>query len=241
MLKLYQFERTWGIPNLSPFCCKIETYLRMADIDYEIKPTLPLSAPKGKLPYIKDNSKALGDSRFIVTYLKSAHKDLDKGLTDAELAVSVAMQRLLEEHLFWAALYSRWQYTDENWQTNKQAIFGGLPPIIRDIVANRWRHKIRRQILGHGTGRHQAEEIFTLGKQDIDALSASLDNKRYFLGDQPTTLDASAFGLLINIIGCPIESPLKEYGLSKNNLVNYVDRIKHEFYPDLQVPVSGAL
>ena len=240
MLKLYQFERTWGIPNLSPFCCKIETYLRMADIEYEIEPTLPLRAPKGKLPYIKDNGKALGDSRFIVTYLKSAHKDLDKGLTDTELAVSVAMQRLLEEHLFWAALYSRWQYTDENWQTNKQAIFGGLPPIIRDIVANRWRHKIRRQIFGHGAGRHQAEEIFTLGKQDIDALSSTLDNKRYFLGDQPTTLDASAFGLLINIIGCPIESPLKEYGLSKNNLINYVDRIKHEFYSDLQVPVSSV-
>ena len=96
------------------------------------------------------------------------------------------------------------------------------------------------RFLGTAPAGHQAEEIFTLGKQDIDALSASLDNKRYFLGNQPTTLDASAFGLLINIIGCPIESPLKEYGLSKNNLINYVDRLKHEFYPDLQIPVSGT-
>jgi hypothetical protein len=32
MLRLYQLERTWGTPNLSHFCCKIETYLRMADI-----------------------------------------------------------------------------------------------------------------------------------------------------------------------------------------------------------------
>lgn len=235
MLKLYQFERTWGIPNLSPFCCKIETYLRMADIDYEIKSTLPLRAPKGKLPYIEDGGKALGDSRFIIAHLKSTYKDLDKELNDAELAMSVAMQRLLEEHLFWAALYSRWQYTDENWQTNKQAIFGGLPPIIRDIVASRWRQKIKRQIHGHGTGRHQAEEIFALGKQDIDALSASLGDQQYFLGDRPTTLDTSAFGLLINIIGCPIESPLKEYGLSKNNLIDYVNRINHEFYPELQI------
>lgn len=234
MLKLYQFERTWGIPNLSPFCCKIETYLRMAGIEYEIKSTLPFSAPKGKLPYIKDNNKALGDSRFIIHHLKSAYKDLDKDLSDAELAISVAMQRLLDEHLFWVLLYSRWQYTDENWQINKKAIFGGLPPFIRDIVANRWRPKIKRQIYGHGTGRHQAEEIFTLGKQDIDALSTSLGSKRYFLGDQPTTLDTSAFGHLINIISCPIESPLKEYGLSKNNLVDYINRIKEEFYQDLK-------
>ena len=234
MLKLYQFERTWGIPNLSPFCCKIETYLRMAGIEYEIKPALPFSAPKGKLPYIEDYGKALGDSRFIMIHIKSNYKDLDKGLSDAELAASVAMQRLLEEHLFWVLLYSRWQYTDENWQVNKQAIFGGLPPIIRDIAAISWRPKIKRQIFGHGTGRHNTEEIFALGKQDIDALSASLGDKRYFLGNQPTTLDASAFGHLINIIGCPIESPLKEYGLSKNNLISYVDRIESEFYEDLR-------
>lgn len=225
MLKLYQFRRTWGIPNLSPFCCKVETYLRMADIPYEIKTALPLGAPKGKLPYIEDNDTAIGDSRFIVDYLKTHYTDLDRELTAAELASSTAMQRLLEEHLFWAALYSRWQYTEENWQTNKHAIFGTLPPVIRDIAASRTRKKIQRQIHGHGTGRHQPEEIFALGQQDIDALAVALGDQPYFFGSNPTTLDASAFGLLINIIGCPIESPLKQHGLTKQNLVEYVERI----------------
>ena len=233
MLKLYQFERTWGIPNLSPFCCKVETYLRMVGIGHDIKPALPMRAPKGKLPYISDQGKTLGDSRFIIEYLKSAYHDLDSGLTQEELALSTALQRLLEEHLFWVALYSRWQYTDENWQTNKKAIFSPLPPIIRDIAANRWRKKIQRQIYGHGMGRHQAEEIFALGKQDIDALAAYLGHKPYFLGDRPTAVDASAFGLLINISGCPIESPLKEYALTKENLTAYIERIMHGFYPDL--------
>ena len=234
MLILHQFQRTWGIPNLSPFCCKIETYLRMADIDYEIRPTLPSRAPKGKLPYIDDDGVKLADSRFIISHLKSTYKDLDNELTHSESAISIAMQRLLEEHLFWIALYSRWQYTDDNWKINKQAIFGGLPPVIRDMVANRWRQKIKQQIFGHGTGRHRPEEIFALGQHDIDALSAHLGNQPYFLGDQPTALDASAFGLLINIIGCPIESPLKDFGLSKTNLVDYVARVGQEFYPELQ-------
>ncbi len=83
-------------------------------------------------------------------------------------------------------------------------------------------------------GRHKPEEVFELGMKDIDALSACLGDKEYFLSDQPTTLDASAFGFLINTIGCPIESPLKEYGLTKNNLRNYVDRIKTQYYPELQ-------
>lgn len=234
MLQLYQFERTWDIPNLSHFCCKTETYLRMAGIEYEIKPTLPLGAPKGKLPYIEDGGEILGDSRFIVLHLKTKYKDLDKGLNEEELALSLALQRLLEEHLFWATMYSRWQYSDANWQVTKQAIFGVMPPVIRDMAAAYYRHKIKQQIYGHGTGRHEAEEIFALGKQDINALSACLDDKKYFLGDRPTTLDGSAFGFLINTFGCPIESPLKEHGLSKDNLTNYVDRIKAEYYPDLQ-------
>lgn len=234
MLILYQFERTWGNPNLSHFCCKTETYLRMAGIEYDIKTTLPLFAPKGKLPYIEDGDLKLADSRFIIRYLKTNYKDLDGELNPAESALALAMQRLIEEHLFWATMYSRWQYTDANWQANKKAIFGVLPPVIRDIAAIIYRYKINQQIHGHGTGRHKAEEIFELGMLDIDALSACLGEKKYFLGDQPTTLDATAFGFLINTLRCPIESPLKEHGLSKNNLKNYVDRIRAEYYPELR-------
>lgn len=234
MMVLYQFERTWGSPNLSHFCCKTETYLRMASIEYDIKTTLPLFAPKGKLPYIEDGDLKIADSRFIIRHLKAKYKDLDEGLTPAESALSLAMQRLIEEHLFWVTMYSRWQYTDANWQVTKKAIFEVMPPGIRDVAAVYYRHKIKRQILGHGTGRHKAEEIFELGMQDIDALSACLGDKNYFLGDKPTSLDASVFGFLINTLGCPIESPLKEYGLSKDNLSNYVERIKLQYYSDLQ-------
>jgi glutathione S-transferase len=206
----------------------------MAGIEYAIKTTLPLSAPKGKLPYIKDGDLKLGDSRFIIRHLKDKYKDLDEGLNPEEAALSLAMQRLIEEHLFWATMYSRWLYTDTNWQVNKEAIFGVLPPVIRDVAAVIYRYKIGRQIYGHGMGRHRPAEIFELGMHDIDALSACLGDKKYFLGDKPTTLDASAFGFLINTFGCPIESPLKEHGLSKGNLRNYIDRIKTQYYPDLQ-------
>jgi hypothetical protein len=27
-IKLFQFPRMFGIPNVSPFCCKLETWLR---------------------------------------------------------------------------------------------------------------------------------------------------------------------------------------------------------------------
>jgi len=205
----------------------------MAGIEYDIRTTLPLSAPKGKLPYIRDGDLKLADSRFIIQHLKTKYKDLDAGLNPAEAALSLAMQRLIEEHLFWATMYTSWQYTDSNWRINKEAIFGVLPPVVRDVVALIYRPRIKRQIYGHGTGRHKPEEVFELGMADIDALSDCLGDNEYFIGNLPTTLDASAFGFLINTIGCPIESPLKEYGFAKRNLRNYVDRIKAQYYPEL--------
>ena len=36
MIKLYQFAPAFGLPNASPFCMKMETYLRMAGLPYEL-------------------------------------------------------------------------------------------------------------------------------------------------------------------------------------------------------------
>jgi glutathione S-transferase len=234
MITLYQFARTWGIPNLSQFCVKLETYLRMARFPYEIKITLPLKAPLGKLPYIVDNDKKIADSRVIVRYLQNSYGDsLDSHLGPEEKATAKAYQRLLEEHLYWVTMYTRWSYTDSNWRQNKQAIFGVLPPVARDIAAWIYRIRINSQIRGHGISRLSQDQIFDLGREDIDALADFLGDKSYFMGDKPTSLDASAFGILVNTIRCPIESPIKEYALAKTNIVAYCNRMQAEFFSEL--------
>jgi glutathione S-transferase len=234
MITLYQLAGTWSIPNLSHFCAKLETYLRMTQLPYQVVATLPLKAPRRKLPYIEDSGKKIADSRLIISYLQMTYGNpLDAHLSAEEKAVAKAFQRLLEEHLYWATMYTRWSYTEANWQTNKQAIFGGLPPVFRDLAALGYRYRIKAQIRGHGIGRHTPEEVFELGKADIDALADFLGVKPYFMGDKPTSLDASAFGILVNTLACPIESPLKDYALSKNNLRVYCKNMQAEFFPEL--------
>ncbi|MBK7352774.1 MAG: glutathione S-transferase family protein [Nitrosomonas sp.] len=234
MIKLYQFNCIWGIPNLSCFCCKVETYLRTINIPYGVKATLPSTAPKGKLPYIEDGNPSFGDSAFIITHLKRHYQDLDQSLNSLEQSISIVIQRLIEENLFWITLFSRWQYTEANWRINKEAIFGSISPLIRNFIAAYYRRKIKQQIYGHGIGRYTPSEIFARGNQDIDVLSTFLGNKAFFCGNLPITLDTSAFGMLVNIIQCPIESPLKDHALTKQNLVEFVERTLNHYYLDLK-------
>ena len=110
-----------------------------------------------------------------------------------------------------------------------------MEPVIGEIAAQVYKWLIiRKQIYGQVTGRHKEEDVFHLGKIDLDALSAFLADKPYFMGDKPTSLDASALGILINTIQGPIESPVKEYGKTKKNLISFCDRMMAEFYPELK-------
>ncbi|MDT4289971.1 glutathione S-transferase family protein [Methylomonas sp. MO1] len=240
MITLYQFPRAWNIPNPGQFCVKLETYLRMAGIEYRIAETLPLYAPLGKLPFIEDNGYKLADSRMIVSYLQQHYGDsLDAHLSAEQNALALAWQRLLEEHLYWVCMYSRWQYGAENWQINKQAIFQGLPQPMADMVAAIYRLRIRGQIRGHGIGRLAAADIFELGKHDVAALSAALDGKTFLLGNRPSSIDASAFGILINLLACPVSSPVKDYALTQSSLVDYCRRIQTRYFPELGEPKFG--
>ncbi|MEE8264636.1 MAG: glutathione S-transferase family protein [Gammaproteobacteria bacterium] len=236
MIKLYQFAPAWGIPNVSPFCVKTETYLRMANLPYEKHNALPPQAPKGKLPFIDDNGTKIADSRFIIEYLKETYGDtLDQHLNASQRAISVAMQRMIEDDLYWAKMYARWGKSDANWRENKRAIFGMIPAGIRDLVAAYERRLIRKQIWGQGLGRHSEDEIYRVGQQELTALSDFLGEKPYFMGNKPTTLDASAFGILVNLLWCPIESPLKEHAKTLNNLSAFCNRVKQAYYSESEV------
>lgn len=51
IIKLYQFTPAWGLPNPGPFCLKLETWLRMADIPYELVSGADVrKAPKKSCP-----------------------------------------------------------------------------------------------------------------------------------------------------------------------------------------------
>src|SRR5215813_9979865 len=99
-IRLFQFPRLFSIPNLSPFCSKLETWLRIAGIPYDVVDTPnPRKGPKGKLPFIEDAGLRIGDTSLIVDYLaKTRGVDLERHLNASQRAIALLVQRTLEEH-----------------------------------------------------------------------------------------------------------------------------------------------
>ena len=233
MIKLFQFEPALGLPNASPFCMKLETYLCMTALPFEI-PCATLrhlqQAPKGKMPYIEDQGKFVADSSFIIDYLKTTYGDpLDGWLDASQRAMALALQRLLEENLYWAVIYTRW-VEPQGWELTRTAFFGKLPLPLKWVLPSLARRGIIKELHGQGMGRHSREEIMAIGKRDISALADFLSDKPYFMGEQPCSLDASAYAFLANLLWVPLESELKLHARQYPQLEAYCQRMRSRYY-----------
>lgn len=233
MITLHQFDPVYGLPNASPFCMKVETWLRMTGLPYEAPP-LQMSvlgkAPAGKLPYIVDEGKAVPDSTFIIDNLTRKHRiTLDDWLTPALRAQALAFQRLLEENLYWAVLYSRW-IESEGWAKTRIAFFEKMPLPLRWFIPLLARRGMRQELLGHGMGRHSAAEITTIGQRDITAVADFLADKPYFMGDTPCSLDASVYAFVANILWAPLDHPLQRHARQYPQLQAYCERMKARYW-----------
>jgi len=231
MIKLHQFAPAFGLPNASPFCMKVETYLRMAGLAFEpVNSGDVFKAPKGKLPVIEDDGTIVADSHFIIEHLKARHGvPLDAGLAPQERAVATAFQRLFEENLYWAVVQTRW-IDDAGWAKTREAFFGAMPLPLRWIVPTLARRGLRAQMRGHGMGRHSAAEIHAIGCRDVTAVAVFLADKPFMLGERPSSLDATAHAFLANLLWAPVDSPIQRCARGRPTLEAYCQRMKARYY-----------
>jgi len=121
-------------------------------------------------------------------------------------------------------VYDRWM-VEANWRSFRDVVLGGVPAPLRPIIGPIARRGVRRQLVGHGVGRHSQEEIHAIGVKDIRAIADFLAEKPFLMGATPSEIDAIAYGFLANILKAPIASPVKDEGVLHGHLVEFVDRV----------------
>ncbi len=230
-LILHTITGGWGLPSISPFCLKLDTYLRMVERNAKVVvDATPFKAPKRKLPYIEYGGRVIGDSDFIIQYLNDKFGyDLNRDLTPAEKAIALGFRRLCEENLYWVMVYDRWML-EENWSRTKELLLGAIPTMVRPLVAIFANRGVRQELVGHGIGRHSSDEIHQIGIRDLNALADFLGDKPFFMGSAPTEIDATVYGQVSNILQVPIETPVKVAGLKRPNLLDYCERMRNRFF-----------
>ena len=233
MIKIFQFPASIGLPNASPFCLKLETWLRMAELEYEVVVTPdPRKAPMGKLPIIEHDGKKIADSSCAIAYLeKACGVNLNAQLNPSERATAHALQRMLEEHTYWALLHFRW-LNEENWAKTKDVFFGKMPAVLKAFVPNAMRKKILRDAQGQGLHLHSEEEITRRFAEDMRALADNLGEKPYFGGYQAANIDACAYGFLAQILHSTLPNALTEITQTHSNLVSFTERMRDRYYAD---------
>ncbi|MES2217498.1 MAG: glutathione S-transferase family protein [Pseudomonadota bacterium] len=226
MIELYQYPPHWGLLNASPFCMKLEVYLKLARIPYQTHLiNIPKKSPSHKLPFIKDGNKTICDTSVIIDYLKATYGNpLDQQLSQVQQARAVMAQRLLEDHLYFAIVYSRW-IDEDNWKKTSAEFFQSLPKILQIIVPGVIQKKVKKQLWQQGTGRLSKENIYAAGQKDLAAVAELLGNQPFFLGDSITSIDATIYTFLSCILYPPINSPLQAYIKQTPSLIAYCDRI----------------
>ena len=231
MVVIVRFGPGWsGFGCISQFVLKVETYLRMAGIDYRVKDVgldFP-DAPKGKLPYIEHEGRVIADSNIIIDYLKDHFGDpLDSHLNESNQATTHMLKRMTEEHLWWIVNRERW-WAPENPYWHTTGMLAGLTQQEYEEI----RDDARRKCMEHGVGAFTDNEIGTRGKKDMDAISLSLGNQAFFLGQQPSSVDATAYAFLFHILRAPYTSSLKTAAQSHQNLSAYVERVYNAWFSE---------
>ncbi len=102
----------------------------------------------------------------------------------------------------------------------------------------------QRKCVEHGVGAFTEDELDQRGREDLGALSTLLGEQPYFLGERPTSVDATTYAFLWQILNAPYASRLKDAAIEHENLVGYIRRMSEEWFADdpmsLEREVSSA-
>jgi glutathione S-transferase len=237
MITLHSFGPFMGTPDASPFVMKVMVLLKIAGLPHRIVRGNPVNGPHRLLPYIVDGELTVPDSTLIRLHIERKYGlDFDAALAPHQRAMAWAVERMCEDHLYFALLEARWLDSGNFKSGLGRYMFGQVPAPARPLVKAVLRRMNAKRLQGHGLGRHGTDDIFDLARRDIDALAATLADKRYLMGDSPCAADATAWAMTTAILTPPLNGPLREAMAARANLVGYRDRLFARFFPDARHP-----
>ena len=236
MKTLIHFGPAFGLPDVSPFCVKVEAYLRMQGLEYRTKRGNPMKSKRGQLPVLIDDGQVICDSSSIIAYLRANCEDrVDHWLTPEQNAEGYMLEKAVEEYLYFLMLYQRWLLPG-NYQVTARQFAKGLPIPLKWILPRYIRYSARQRAIKQGVGRMAPHEVEEAVREGCRMLSLRLGEKKFFMGDKPCWVDAAMWGSITHALNPAFPEGAGEFIRSLTNLVDYDRRFKSLYFEELLLP-----
>jgi glutathione S-transferase len=220
MFSLYSYPGLFGIADNYGYGLKVFAFLRLNGMAFRHEHLFDASAaPRGQLPYIVDDGETVGDSDTIITHLTARYGlTIDAGLTPTQHAISHLITRMLDD-LYWVMSYSRWK--DERfWPAFRDALLREHPSLTEAGLRKAQEFNFQRYYF-QGIGRYTPDAAYARGLADLSVLANLIPAQGYVHGDKPTGIDAGIYGFIANIYFYEIDTPLKQFVVSRANIARH--------------------
>jgi glutathione S-transferase len=233
---LYQFPRCPKLPNISPKCLKVETWLKLHGIKYEnVNHNSKLRSKRGLLPFVELNGEEICDSELILKSLaKTYNKELDAALNQEQKNIQHAMLTMVDNHLHGAFMYWAARNSDNllnGYKLNLQQLMGLKLPnaCLNFMFKYNYCRKGLAKAKAAGFKGLTPEEVEAEGKKDLQVLKEMLGEQQFFFGEEPHTLDLVAFCHIAQILNIEdkVICPLRDYINEEcKSIVDFYERMK---------------
>lgn len=240
-IALHTFGPFMGTPDSSPFVIKTMVLLKLASLEFREVRSLPFGAPYGFLPWIEDERDKIADSTLIRFHIEKKYRhDFDSALTDKQKPIAWAIERLCEDHLYFAMLRARWLDRKAFREGIGRFMFQSVAAPARPFAKRLLIRMNRARLAGHGLGRLAEPDANRLAARDVDALADVLGDKPYLFGDLPCGADATVLGFVTAIMTPPLDIAIRRMMTARPNLVSYRDRLTRQFFEQTAVHAARS-
>jgi glutathione S-transferase len=220
MLILHSYPDLFDLPDNNPYGLKVYAFLKLCGVPFEHKHIMDSAqAPRGQLPYVLDDGETIGDSDAIIAHLKRKYAlTIDDALTGEQRDRDLMIRRTLDD-LYWVMSYSRWR-DDRYWPAFRQALLSTHAEVTSEQLEAAREYNFKRYHY-QGVGRYEPQQAYARGIADLEVIANQVGSSGFIFGSQPSSIDAGVFGFVANIYFYDIDTPLKQFVLSKPDLVRH--------------------
>jgi glutathione S-transferase len=220
MLTLYSYPELFGVADNNGYGLKVFAFLKLAGVPFRHEHIFDASAaPRGQLPYIVDAGETIGDSDAIIAHVSAKHRlTIDAGLTGAQRDTDHLVTRMLDD-LYWVMSYSRWK-DERYWPLFRAALLSEHPSLTEAGLSKAREFNFQRYHF-QGIGRYAPDDAYARGLADLEVLAHLIPAAGFVHGGKPTSIDAGIYGFIANIYFYQIETPLRQFVVSHDNIVRH--------------------